>query len=243
MEKLLLVAVIGVWAMVPEAAGVIREQSISASSVSRALATAEPLAGEGGVVVRVANLSKVPLEAWRLVLLAEGVDGLRPIHDVTTDASLSLIGPGTDRSGSRGPIGPGEIRERTYPIQGNPQNVSVELRMVLFEDLSSEGSPDDVAYVLRQRERHAEALGVWSNALEAASRMPPQQAKGYLRSVLSAEEARSDPSNTWAKGLRLTIAELIASPESTQAFSEQLAAFEQVVTRQHQRALRHKSGR
>ncbi len=239
MKKLLLVLIVATCCIALDAAGAHPAGSGAQSKISKAYATVEPVPGEPRVLVRITNLANVALEAWEVVVVDNRDGSPRPIIHFTADTALN---PNVNRAeGSepflRGPIAPGETRDRRFPLSEVPAGPSVEIRMLLFEDLSSEGSAEEVARVLAARERYARSLQMWSEALQTASGMAPHQAKTHLHEILSAEERHADPSDGFARAMRLGIAELIASPDTR--LSERIAALKRHLAWQRERALRH----
>ncbi len=239
MKKFLLVTIIGACCIALDAAHARPARTASQAKISKALATVEPVSGEPKVLVRITNLDNVALEAWEVVVVDDRGGTPRPIIDFTEDTALSPSVNSADGAGRflPGPIAPGQTRDRTFPLSETPVSPSAEIKMLLFEDLSSEGSPEEVSRVLSARERDAATLQVWTDALQTVSDMAPQQAKTHLQKFLSAEEHRTDSSDGFAKAMRLGIAELIASSDAK--LSERIAALKQLYTWQRERALRH----
>ena len=201
--------------------------------VNRVSTTVDLIPGTAAVVVRITNRSAVPLDAWQIRLLFDvGLQSEGNV-DITYDGAIDEL-PHT------GPIAPGATRERTFGIGHVPVNASVSIRMALFEDLSSFGSLDEIAFVLRQREHQAEVLGLWLNALQSVEGKTPQQGKAILENVLASDpRLTADPTDSWAQALRLNLSELLASPED--GLLDRLEAVRQRFTRQRDRALRRKA--
>ncbi len=236
MTRFLHIVTIGVCCTGLSVSSTLRQEPASQTPLSRAVATVELVAGQPTAIVHLTNLSAVPIEAWRIVLTADMGGGARPVRDVMTDVSMTLLSPGS--SGYVGPIAPGEARDLSFVLSAVPLYVSVDVPMLLFQDLSSEGSKQDVAFLLQQRERCAKSLKIWSEALEAAATMPPQQAKRYLRHLLVVERQSADASDSWATGLRMTISDLVNSDQSSQAFTDQVNHFKRLFLQTRERALR-----
>jgi hypothetical protein len=201
--------------------------------LSRVSTTVDLIPGTAAVLVRITNSSTVPLDAWQIRLLYDVGSESEGNVDITYDGATSEI-PGA------GPIAPGATRERTFAIGHIPANASVSIRMAVFGDLSSDGSADEIAFVLRQRERQAEVLGRWLDALQTVKGKTPQQAKATLENMLASDpRLKADPSDSWAQALRLDLAGHLASPEGD--LLDRVEAVKQRFARQRARALRSKA--
>jgi hypothetical protein len=212
------------------------------SQVSRVSATVDVVPGTAKVIVHIKNLSKVPLEAWQVRLEYDLGSGSPSSLDITADTSLDRAIPEILAMG-QGPIPPGVTQDRVFVLGGTPTKVSAAIRMAVFDDLSSEGSQDSVAFVFQQRERQAATLGLWIDALESVSGRTPQQAKTSLDSLLASDSRYvADPADAWAKSMRRTISDLVAS-QATSRFSDSVAALKQRFRAQRDLALRHKQVR
>lgn len=206
---------------------------------AKATATVELLPGLPSVVVRITNLSNVPLEAWQIRLSYDVPSGTRQSFEVTTDTYLEAMNPPP----GRGPIQPGQSREKRLGVGAVPTNAFAEVMMLSFADLSSEGSAEEVAAVLGRRERHAMTLDYWLSALRRASRNPSQGARALLKEAMNADEKTTDRTDATAQSVRARITELLEGSNDTQGLNSKLISLTQKFERQREQALRHKKKR
>ncbi len=158
-----------------------REASTTAPAFVRSVAS--NVASQPGTdyTMRIENLSDKRIEAWGVEDVPSGgrAGGLQ-----TTDA-------GADSTGRRG-LQPHDVREEPFGryrvAPGEPPPV-VKMAFIVFDDLTYEGSPQEVRHLLQQREQRAEVLGFWIQALKEASTLPVDQLKTFL-TAKEAEIAR-----------------------------------------------------
>jgi hypothetical protein len=205
------------------------------AQVQKAVATVELVLGQPRLIVHITNTANVAVEAWQLRVDYQLVSGSRDTLDVTTDTCFNTSPPGTPGSGA---IQSEETREQIIALPDVALSASVTVRMLLFEDLSFEGSAEEVSFVRVQRDRHATTLGTWISALQAVAGKTDAEAKAVLRDVLASERTRAEPSDSRAAVTLQTIAALLETNRSTSTFSDQVTALRQRFERQRERALR-----
>jgi hypothetical protein len=210
----------------------------SQAQVQKADATVELVLGQPRVIVHLTNKASLAVEAWQLRVDYQLVSGSRDTLDITTDTCFNSSPPGTPGSGA---ILREETREQTISLPGVPLSASVSVRMLLFEDLSFEGSADEVSFLRVQRDRHATTLGTWIDALQAVAGKTDAEAKAVLRDVLASERTRADSSDSRAAGTLQTIAEFLESNRSDSKFSDQVTALRQRFERERERAVRRQA--
>jgi hypothetical protein len=182
------------------------------AQISRATATVDIVPGKPYVMAHITNLPKVTLDALQIRVDYDAGTGAQSL-DLTFDGGLVLYEFPTGL-----PVPPGATRDEVVDVGGVPFRATVAVRMLLFADLSSEGSPTEVAAVLEQRERHAETLSTWIDVLQVVAGKPTQQGKADLEHVFAAEERRFDPSDSFALAVRDDIAALLAFADPDPAF-------------------------
>lgn len=212
--------------------------------VSKAYATVDIVPGQPRVTVRITNISKIPLEAWRTRITYEDGSASAKIFEVTTDSYLGLSLNGPPRP-DIGPIPFNGFREQTFMLPSVPRSGVVELLMLTFSDALSEGDRDEVAKVFAAREHHAEALGLILEAIDAASGRPAEEARAIISSGLSSRTVRLTQlsSNARVKATQLSVTELLSSGDAPETFGKRMANLRQQLAHQRQLALRHKVGR
>lgn len=123
----------------------------------------------------VENLRNVPIEA--LMFVGYGRHDDRNGSRFTTDFCGAI-----DFEPGRGRIGPGETRE--FPLSwvssADGTRPTVELGLVMFDDLTFEGSAAARESVLRDRDRRADNLAYWIAALTDAATQTPERAHEFL---------------------------------------------------------------
>jgi hypothetical protein len=130
----------------------------------------------GRLYALIENLRDVPIEAVALGKYAAPGDN-RLVAGRTEDfCGVLESGPGNTR------IAPGETRELSLSWNRTPDGTppTVELRMVMFDDLRWEGSASERESVLRQRERRADQIAYWIAALTDAAAQTPEKARALL---------------------------------------------------------------
>lgn len=211
-----------------------RVSAVSQAQVHNADATVELVLGQPRVIVHLTNKASLAVEAWQLRVNYQLASGEPRTLDVTTDTCFNSAPRGT----GSGAILSEETRDEIISLPGVPLLASVTVEMLLFEDLSSEGSAGEVRFVRATRERHAQTLGTWISALQAVAGKPDAEAKAVLRDVLATERTRADPSDSMAAVTLQTIAELLEPNRAASKFSDQVTALKQRLERQRAPALR-----
>jgi hypothetical protein len=206
----------------------------------KASATVDLAAGKPEVIVHLRNDSNVPLEAWALQIGYNVGGGSRKTREVGTDTATDEGEPGTP---GRGPILPGETRDERYRVDGEPLSASVTIRMLLFDNGAVEGSTTWADDMLAQRERHAEALGFWIDALNAASRVSLQQARTVLERALASHAHRMGGALGSYAGQSAyeRVTWLAGSPDDV--LQSRIAQLKERFERVRDRGIRHKSRR
>jgi len=215
-----------------------RTSAVSQAPVQKAVATVEPVPGQPRVIVHLTNNARLAVEAWQLQVEYQLASGARDTLDVTTDTCFNASPQGTFGSGA---ILTQETRDQTFALPGVPIVVSVTVQMVLFEDLSFEGSAGEVSFVRGQRDRHVKTLGTWIDALQAAAGKPDAEAKAVLRDVLAFETASADRSDSRAAVARDRIADLLEANGPASKFSDQVTALREYFEHQRERGLRRQA--
>lgn len=208
------------------------------SQANKVSAEAQIVPGEPRVVVQITNKSEVSIEAWQVRLAYVGLNGAPSSVDVTTDTYAVFEGPSLAASG---PIPPGTARSTSIWLGVVPRSASVELRMVVYSDLSVDGDHDAATQVFSRRERDAQALDILLSALQPAAGRSNSQARSVLRSGLAARGAELDQlssSESSVKGLEETVNELLSAPDSD--FSKRLSYLQQHFAKQKALAVRHR---
>jgi len=134
-------------------------------------------------------LRDVSIEAWSIQTV-RSPDG-RTIGDHTSDACIG--DPAFDSPGrARGRIQPHEVRTERIAISSKA-NVPppIRLTMVLFEDLSFEGSAADRDHTLRRRERLADEKSYWIQAFKEAAAVPAGNVAAYLQGKRAERSAQN----------------------------------------------------
>jgi hypothetical protein len=141
----------------------------------------------------------------------------------------------------RGRIRPHEVREEFIPMSSRAEPSQIRLAMVLFEDLSFEGSTEDRDLVLKERERQADEAAYWSQAFKEAAALPGDQVKAYLQAKRTERAAQNA-----AAGRGVTTHEvddaLAALERSPQTISSWLSARQATLEGQRARLSRHVTG-
>jgi hypothetical protein len=207
----------------------------SQAQVQKADATVELVLGQPRVIVHLTNKASLAVEAWQLRVDYQLASGDRGTLYVTSDTCFDSTPPGTRGSGA---ISSDETRDEIISLPGVPIRASVTVQMLLFEDLSSEGSAGEVRFVQAKRERHAQTLRTWISALQAVAGKTDSEAKASLRDVLASERTRADPSDSMAAATLQTIAELLEPSRAASKFSDQVTALKQRLERERERAVR-----
>jgi hypothetical protein len=215
-----------------------RTGAASQAPVQNAVATVEPVPGQPRVIVHLTNNARPAVEAWQLRVDYQLASGARGTLDVTTDSCFNASPPGTLGSGA---ILSQETREQTFALPSVPIVASVTVRMVLFEDLSFEGSADEVSSVRVQRDRHVKTLATWIDALQAAAGKPDAEAKAFLRDLLLSENARADRSDSRAAVVLDRIAALLEANRPAPQFSDQVTALREYFASQRERGVRRQA--
>ena len=234
MKRYVLVAMLGACCTVLDS----RVSAVSQAQVQRAVATVDVVLGEPRVIVHLTNKASLAMEAWELRVDYQLVSGSRSTVDITTDTCFNSSPPGTPGVGA---IPGGQTRDETILLPGIPLSASVTVRMSLFEDLSFEGSAEEVSFVRVHRDRHVTTLGTWINALRAVAGKTDAEAKAVLRDVLASERTRVDPSDSRAAVTMQTIAEFLESNGSASKFSDQVTALRQRFERERERGVRRQA--
>ena len=202
---------------------------------TQASVKAELVKGRADVIVHITNHSKLPIEAWHLRIAYDLGAGAQSQVEVTTDTYLNsgtVVG--------RGPVQPGETRQKTFALPGVPISASAMLDMVLFSDLSAKGSPAERSAVFVRREREARSFSTWSNALQEALTKDPTQARAVLKATLASEDKQlGADSDAVFIAMRQSIGELIAAADSDPSFRKRATDLKQKLDRQREMALRH----
>jgi hypothetical protein len=233
-KRYVLVAMLGACCTVLDS----RVSAVSQAQVQRAVATVDVVLGEPRVIVHLTNKASLAMEAWELRVDYQLVSGSRSTLDITTDTCFNSSPPGTPGVGA---IPGGQTRDETILLPGIPLSASVTVRMSLFEDLSFEGSAEEVSFVRVHRDRHVTTLGTWINALRAVAGKTDAEAKAVLRDVLASERTRVDPSDSRAAVTMQTIAEFLESNGSASKFSDQVTALRQRFERERERGVRRQA--
>jgi hypothetical protein len=181
------------------------------------------------------NLRDTRIEAW-VIETDRSPDG-RSRGRQSTDACVG--DPALEWAGSlRGRIRPHEVREVSIPMPLRADPTQIRLTMVLFEDLSFEGSAEDRDSVLKARERQAEEAGYWSLVFKEAAALPGDQFKAYLQA-----KRRERAAQNAVAGRGVTTREvddaLAALERSPQTFSRWLSGRQAMLEGQRARLLRH----
>jgi hypothetical protein len=211
---------------------------VSQAQVQKAVATVDLVLGEPRVIVHLTNTASLDMEAWELRVDYQLVSGSRSTLDITTDNCFNSSPPGTPGVGA---IPGGQTRDESILLPGIPLSASVTVRMSLFEDLSFEGSAEEVSFVRVHRDRHVTTLGTWINALRAVAGKTDAEAKAVLRDVLASERTRVDPSDSRAAVTMQTIAEFLESNGSASKFSDQVTVLRQRFERERERGVRRQA--
>lgn len=155
------------------------------TEVTRASIQAYPSAGKpGNAVVRITNLSKVPIVAWKFELTFTAGDRRPQVIAFSMDHFFSL----TDRPevGS-GPIQPKETRQLLKDIDPTLSMVdAARLVMVSFVDGSFEGDRNQATFVTATRAGYALELGYWLDVFDELAPLPAPEAKSILTQKVSA---------------------------------------------------------
>jgi hypothetical protein len=236
-KRYVLVAMLGACCTVLDVTGS-RISAVSQAQVQKGVATVDLVLGQPRVIVHLTNKASLAVEAWQLRVDYQLVSGRRDTLYVTVDTCFDSSPPGTPGSGA---IPSEETREETFSLPDVPLSASVTVRMLLFEDLSFEGSAEEVNFVRVQRDRHVTTLGTWINALQAVAGKTDAEAKAVLRDVLASERTRADPSDSRAAVTLQTIAEFLESNRSASKFSDQVTALRQRFERERERAVRRQA--
>jgi len=207
----------------------------SQAQAQKAIAAVDVVLGQPRVIVHITNNASLALDAWQLRVDYQLASGSRDTLYVTSDTCFDTSPPGTP---GRGAILSGQSRDETISLPDVPLSASVTVRMLLFEDLSFEGSAGEVRSVRAQRERHATNLGTWITALHAVAGKPEVEARAILRDALASARTRADPSDPLAAGTLQRMAELLEADRSASKFSDQATALTQYFERQRERAVR-----
>jgi hypothetical protein len=214
--------------------------SFQQSKVFRASATVAIVPGKPEVVVRLRNASSVPLEAWELRIEYDVAGGPRKTIHPVIETATDEAEPGTP---GRGAILPGEARDVPYAVDGEPLSAAVVIELLLFEDGTVEGDTGLAKMLFVQRDRDAEALGVWIGVFDAASRVPVQQARTVLETALASEARRmkATPANATAQSASERVMWLLGSPDDV--LQTRIAAIKKTYERVYERETRHRPRR
>ena len=164
MKRYVLVAMLGACTVLDVTGS--RISAVSQAQVQKAVATVDVVLGQPLVIVHLTNKASLDMEAWELRVDYQLVSGSRSTLDITTDTCFNSSPPGTPGVGA---IPGGQTRDESILLPGIPLSASVTVRMSLFEDLSFEGSAEEVSFVRVHRDRHVTTLGTWINALRAVA--------------------------------------------------------------------------
>jgi hypothetical protein len=206
--------------------------------VNKVAAIVQTVYGQPRVVVQITNNSERALEAWELRLAYVDADGAASTVDVAVDTYAAIDGPSASTSG---PIAPGVSRRTHIGIGAMAQSASVELRMVVYSDLSVEGDQEAVARAFVQRERDARTIDLLLGALKQAAGRGPGEGRAFVRNGLSARGAELDQlsaAQSSATSLAETVNELLNAPDAE--FGARLAYTQQRFATQRALALRHR---
>jgi hypothetical protein len=206
--------------------------------VQKAFATVESVPGQPRVIVHLTNNASLALDAWQVRVDYQLASGSRSSLYVTSDTYFDTSPTGTPDSG---PIPSQQTRDDTISLPGVPLSTSVTVRMLLFEDLSYEGSAEEVGLVRAQRERHTRTLGTWIDALQAVAGKTDSEAKAVLSDLLASEKARADPSDSMEAVTLERIVALLQTNRSASPFSDQATTLRQSFERERERAVRHQA--
>jgi hypothetical protein len=190
------------------------------------------------VIVHVTNMASLALEAWQLRVDYQLMSGSRGTVYVTSDTCFDSSPPGTLGSGA---ILSQDTREETIPLPDVALSASVTVRMLLFEDLSSEGSADEVSSIRAKRARHVTSLATWTNALRGVAGKTDSEAKAVLRNVLASERNRADLSDSRDVATMQMIAELLETNVAASKFPDQVTALRQRLESERERGVRRQS--
>lgn len=134
-----------------------------------------------GIVLRIENLSDVPIEAWQT--------------SWTFSSSRGGGGQSTDCGGvvasaglrSRCPIpGYGAVEEPfSEMVPEGAQPPAVKLTHIIFENESYEGSKAEVDRVFKRREETADNNAYWIGILEQASKKPVEDLRLFLEAAIA----------------------------------------------------------
>jgi len=233
-RSLLAAILAGCFVAVPSTTAFAFEQA----NISSASATVTVVPGTAEVVVHLLNEGKVPLEAWDLRIAYELADGTHKVTEVGIDTSSDESDPATP---GRGAIQPGEIRDRRHVLRldGEVLSASVIIQMLILEDGTVEGDAGFAKSVFSSRERHAKLLGVWLEALNAASEVSVQEARTVLGRSLESEARRIKVAGGNADGQAeyQRMAWLLASPDDV--LQSRIALIKTMMQRVYDRQARH----
>lgn len=208
--------------------------------VGTASVTVDVVSGRAEVVAHVRNDHQtLALEAWQIRLVADTGGDVPYTVDITTDTYA-----GIGRTG-RGPLGPGQTRDFTFPVAAAPRSASATVLMVLWEDFSSEGAKAVASAVLAKRERDADTIDVWLKTVNSIAGRPPAEAQATVRAVLASERKRLGPLPTDPLAISLCerFESALASDDATQLSAARLSPLVSRLEEQRRSALRHKRNR
>ena len=200
--------------------------------------TAEVVAGQPRVTVRVTNRGKQTIEAWQIRLIYVDALGLTQSIDITSDAYAVADDE------KNGPIRPGTARVESFAVSSPPKSAEAEIRMVIFSDMSSRGDVAELQAVVSRRQQHAKALEILSGVLQAASGLPSGQGRTQLENALSSRTAELSPylNDALIKGHFETLKGLTRGGDDA-SFDERRAILQKQFNSQRQLAMRQQRPR
>ncbi len=202
-----------------------------------ATAAVEVVGGTRQIIVHLRNNATAPLEAWYVRIQYAPRDGTPRSEDHGVDTSSDEAEPGTPGHGS---IPPGESRDMRLYLEAEPFNVSVSIIMLVFDDGTVQGSTGLAKTVFAVRERRAEPLTIWIDALSAASMRSVPEARKRLEETLASEERHMRTSPGYdGQAAYETIEWLLAASDNE--MMTRIAATKQRFERVRQREMRHTS--
>ena len=187
-------------------------------------------------VVRIENLrSDAAIEGWMLGLRRDAGGRVQPFQG--NDACGNP--PSTDsRPGTSGRILPRQVRSIDLSLPRAEATSGIELAMVLFDDLSFEGSAEVHDRMLDQRARIAEDYGYWLGVYREAAGLPTTEAKALLEARRS-DRARQKATAGSGPDVSLGSEAIGALERSPQTFPSWLKRRLSEIEAAHARLTRH----